>query len=48
MNRYEKRLERNKAKLRELYQYARQKGFTPAEAQALSFESKEFIDKQVK
>ena len=52
MERYRKRLELNKAiygkrkaKLRELYQYARFKGFSPTEAQALSFESKGLIDK---
>lgn len=39
-----KAYENRKAKLRENYRYSRDKGFTPLEAQALSFHSKEEID----
>jgi len=39
-----KSYEEKKKKLRENYQYARQKGFSALDSQALSFETKEFID----
>jgi len=37
--------EKHKAKLRELYHYAKSKGFSAPEAQVLSFENKGTIDK---
>uniref|UniRef100_A0A6H1ZUG5 Uncharacterized protein n=1 Tax=viral metagenome TaxID=1070528 RepID=A0A6H1ZUG5_9ZZZZ len=43
----EKAYEKRKAKLREHYQYARDKGCPPIEARALSFETKEVIDNLV-
>ena len=39
-----KSYEKRKKKLQEHYKYARQKGFSPSDSQALSFETKEFID----
>ena len=36
--------EEKKKKLREHYRYARAKGFSAKDSQALSFETKEFID----
>jgi len=39
-----KAYENRKARLRENYQYAKSLGFSPAEAQALSFMGREAID----
>ena len=39
-----RRYEVQKARLREMYAYARSKGFSVSEAQILSFKSKEVID----